>query len=180
VLTATNNRDRAPACSGGGYDGVSTADLTKAIGITRQPLSRIRHEADSLYRGLRRYQGMGIGADEIADAPTSLEATRRAGERAASQPRRRTGRRDAQLSSGMLMTSPDNGSLAAGLRADRAALPNRSGTTDRRDIDAGLLQMSVDAVALARFYASVLPKASPMQAIDGTTPGRTPPRLWKI
>lgn len=153
-----------------GYDGVSTADLTKAIGIAAPSLYHAFGSKADLYREvLRRYQGMGIGADEIADAPTSLEATRRALERGIAAVTKKDRPAGCMVSSGMLMTSSDNAELAAELRADRAAFRTALERRIRRDIDAGLLEMSVDAVALARFYASVLQGIS-VQAIDGATP----------
>ncbi len=153
-----------------GYDGVSVASLTHAIGIAAPSLYHAFGSKADLYREvLRRYNGMNIGADEIATAPTSLEAVRLALERGIAAVTRSDRPAGCMLSSGLLMTSFNNAELAAELRADRARLRTSLEHRMKRDIEAGLLEASVDAVSWARFYASVLQGIS-VQAIDGATP----------
>lgn len=153
-----------------GYDGVSVADLTKAIGIAAPSLYHAFGSKADLYREvLRHYNGMGLGANEIADAPTSFEATRRALERGIAAVTKGDRPAGCMVSSGMLMTSSDNAKLAAELRADRAAFRTSLERRIRRDIETGVLDVSVDAAGLARFYASVVQGIS-VQAIDGATP----------
>ena len=84
-----------------GYDGVSVADLTKAIGIAAPSLYHAFGSKADLFREVvRRYNGMGLHVDEIADASTSLEVTRYALDVALQLSRGRTGRRDAWCPAG--------------------------------------------------------------------------------
>lgn len=152
-----------------GYDGVSVADLTKAIGIAAPSLYHAFGSKADLFREVvRRYNGMGLHVDEIADASTSLEVTRYALERGIAAVTRADRPPGCMVSSGLLMSSAENAQLAAELRADRAVLQTALERRIRRDIEGGLLDSSVDAAGLARFYASVLQGIS-VQAIDGAS-----------
>jgi AcrR family transcriptional regulator len=152
-----------------GYDGVSVADLTSAIGIAAPSLYHAFGSKADLYRVvLRYYNGIGLSANVLADAPTSFDATRRALEHGIAAVTKKNRPAGCMVSNGMLMTSPDNAELAAELRTDRATFRISLEQRIRRDIESGVLDEKVDAAGLARFYASVLQGIS-VQAIDGAT-----------
>lgn len=152
-----------------GYEGVSVATLTQAMGIAPPSLYHAFGSKADLYReAVRRYNGMSLKMDEIAAAPTSLEAVRLALERGIAAVTESDRPAGCLLSSGLLMTSPNNAELAAELRTDRSRLRNALEQRIKRDVEAGLLVDSVDAASWARFYASVLQGIS-VQAIDGAT-----------
>jgi AcrR family transcriptional regulator len=150
-----------------GYDGVSIADLTQAIGIAAPSLYHAFGNKADLYRAvLRRYGAGGIGAEEIAGAPSSHDAVRQMLERgiaAVTAPGKPLG---CMVSSGLLMTSAQNAELAAELRAMRAASRQALERRIARDVAAGVLPEATDAAALARFYMTVLQGLS-VQALDG-------------
>jgi len=152
-----------------GYDGVSIADLTKAIGIAAPSLYHAFGSKADLYREvLRRYGTIGITVDEIAAAPTSLEAARQMlarGIAAVTMPGRPLG---CMISNGMLMTSAENADLAAELKAIRAASREALRRRIARDIKEGLLPEKTDAAALARLVSALLQGIS-VQALDGAT-----------
>ena len=152
-----------------GYEGVSIASLTQAIGIAAPSLYHAFGSKAGLYREvLRRYNRMNISTDEIAAAPTGLDAVRLALERGIAAVTRSDRPAGCMLSSGLLMTSADNAELAAELRAERAQLRTALECRIKRDIEANFLEASVDAAGLAQFYASILQGIS-VQAIDGAT-----------
>lgn len=152
-----------------GYEGVSVATLTQAMGIAPPSLYHAFGSKADLYReAVRRYNGMSLRMDEIAAAPTSLEAVRLALERGIAAVTGNDQPAGCLLSSGLLMTSPNNAELAAELRTDRSRLRTALEQRIKRDAEAGLLADSVDAASWARFYASVLQGIS-VQAIDGAT-----------
>ena len=152
-----------------GYDGVSVADLTSAIGIAAPSLYHAFGSKADLYREvLRTFNGMGLSANEVADAPTSREAMRRALEHGIAAVTKKGRPPGCMVSNGMLMTSPDNAELAAVLRADRTRFRLSLEQRIRRDVESGILGANVNAAGLARFYASVLQGIS-VQAIDGAT-----------
>jgi AcrR family transcriptional regulator len=153
-----------------GYDGVSIADLTGAMGIAAASLYHAFGSKADLYREvLRRYgSGGSISLEEIANAPSSFEAVRRmidGGIAAVTTPGKPLG---CMVSSGMLMTSPENAGLAAELKAIRTASRKALERRIARDIKAGVLPAATDAAALARFFATVLQGLS-VQALDGAT-----------
>lgn len=152
-----------------GYEGVSVADLTKAIGIAAPSLYHAFGSKADLYREvLRRYGSSGMGPDEIARASSSRDAVRLMLERgiaAVTMPGRPLG---CMVSSGMLMTSADNAELAAELKAIRASSREALQRRIARDIEEGLLPDATDAAALARFFTAVLQGIS-VQALDGAT-----------
>lgn len=152
-----------------GYEGVSVADLTKAIGIAAPSLYHAFGSKGDLYREvLRRYGASGMSSDEIVRAASSYEAARQMLERgiaAVTMPGRPLG---CMVSSGMLMTSADNAGLAAELRVIRASSRQALQQRIARDIEDGLLPRATDAGALARFFAAVLQGIS-VQALDGAT-----------
>ena len=152
-----------------GYEGVSVADLTKAIGIAAPSLYHAFGSKADLYREvLRRYGSSGMGPDEIAQAASGRDAARQMLERgiaAVTTPGRPLG---CMVSSGMLMTSPDNADLAAELKAMRASARGALERRIARDIGEGFLPSATDAAALARFFTAVLQGIS-VQALDGAT-----------
>ena len=153
-----------------GYEGVSIADLTKAMGIAAASLYHAFGSKADLYREvLRRYgSGGSIGLEEIAGAPSSYEAVRRmldGGIAAVTRPGKPLG---CMVSSGMLMTSAENAGLAAELKAIRTASRKALQRRIARDIEDGILPATTDAAALARFFATVLQGLS-VQALDGAT-----------
>jgi len=152
-----------------GYDGVSIADLTKAIGIAAPSLYHAFGSKADLYREvLRHYGSSGIGPDEIAQSASSYDAVRQMLERgiaAVTMPGRPLG---CMVSSGMLMTSADNADLAAELKVIRASSREALKRRIARDIEEGLLPNATDAAALARFFTAVLQGIS-VQALDGAT-----------
>lgn len=150
-----------------GYDGVSIADLTKAIGIAAPSLYHAFGGKADLYReALRRYASVGLRPEDIDLAVSGKDAARAMlehGIAAVTTPGRPSG---CMVSSGLLMTSADNADLAAELTrmraASRAALERRI----RRDVEDGVLPSATDPVALARFVIAVLQGIS-VQALDG-------------
>jgi TetR/AcrR family transcriptional regulator, copper-responsive repressor len=153
-----------------GYDGVSIADLTGAMGIAAASLYHAFGSKADLYREvLRRYGTSGsISLEEIANAPSSFEAVRRmldGGIAAVTAPGKPLG---CMVSSGMLMTSAENAGLAAELKAIRTASRKALERRIARDVKAGVLPAATNAAALARFFATVLQGLS-VQALDGAT-----------
>lgn len=150
-----------------GYDGVAVADLTKAIGIAPPSLYHAFGSKADLYRAvLRRYGSSGMSPQEIEAAPSSFEAARELlarGIAAVTRPGKPLG---CMVSSGMLMTSPENAQLAGELKSIRAASRMALERRIARDVDDGLLPTTTDPGALARLYASVLQGFS-VQAVDG-------------
>ncbi|MET0674455.1 MAG: TetR/AcrR family transcriptional regulator [Bradyrhizobium sp.] len=153
-----------------GYEGVGIADLTAAIGIAPASLYHAFGSKADLYREvLRRYGAGGITPQEINNAPSGREAVRQMLDRgiaAVTAPGKPLG---CMVSSGMLMTSPENADLAAELRAIRAASRQALQRRIARDVDEGILPATTNAAALARFYATVLQGLS-VQALDGAAP----------
>lgn len=152
-----------------GYEGVGIADLTKAIGIAPPSLYHAFGSKADLYRAvLHRYGSGGMSADEIAAAPSAREAVETLLERGIAAVTRPGGPLGCMISSGMLMTAPENAELAAELKAMRAkvrlALQHRIG----RDVEAGILPPTTDAGALARYYAATLQGLS-ASAVDGAS-----------
>lgn len=158
-----------------GYEGVSIADLTDAIGIAAPSLYHAFGNKADLYREvLRRYGANGISAEEIAAAPSAHDAVSMMLERgiaAVTAPGKPLG---CMVSSGMLMTSAENAELAAELRALRAASRLALERRIASDIEAGLLPGATDAAALARFTMTVLQGLS-VQALDGATAAELAP-----
>lgn len=152
-----------------GYDGVSVADLTKAIGIAPPSLYHAFGSKADLFRAvLRRYGTGGVAPDDIeraASAQAAVEHMLACGIDAVTAPGRPLG---CMISSGMLMTGPENAALADELRTMRAALRTALQRRIEQDAAAGLLPDGIDAAATARFYASVLQGFS-VQALDGAT-----------
>ncbi|MBR0663058.1 TetR/AcrR family transcriptional regulator [Roseomonas hellenica] len=158
-----------------GYDGVSIADLTDAIGIAAPSLYHAFGNKADLYREvLRRYGASGISADEIAAAPSGHDAARMMLERgiaAVTTPGKPLG---CMVSSGLLMTSAENAELAAELRAIRSASRLALERRITSDVEAGLLPAATDAAALARFIMTVLQGLS-VQALDGASAAELAP-----
>ncbi|MGJ4945298.1 TetR/AcrR family transcriptional regulator [Bradyrhizobium sp. HKCCYLS1011] len=152
-----------------GYDGVSIADLTKAIGIAAASLYHAFGSKADLYREvLHHYRSVRIGAKEIADAPSSYDAVRQMLDRgitAVTMPGKPLG---CMVSSGMLMTSEENADLAAELKAIRTVSRKALERRIAHDVKEGVLPATTDAAALARFYMTVLQGLS-VQALDGAS-----------
>jgi AcrR family transcriptional regulator len=154
-----------------GYEGVSLADLTSAMGIAAPSLYHAFGNKAELYRAvLRCYGADGMSAADIAATPSALEAARRMLERgvaAVTRPGRPLG---CMISSGMLMAGPENAALAGELRALRATLRVALQERIERDVSEGMLPAGTDAATLSRLVASVLQGLS-VQALDGAPGG---------
>jgi len=152
-----------------GYEGVSLAELTAAMGIAPPSLYHAFGNKADLYRAvLRRYGTDGMTPADMAAAPTALEAARRMLERgvaAVTRPGRPLG---CMISSGMLMTGAENASLAVELRALRSGLKNALQHRIEQDVAEGVLSTATNAETLSRFVASVLQGLS-VQALDGAS-----------
>lgn len=151
-----------------GYEGVSLADLTSAMGIAAPSLYHAFGSKADLYREvLRRYGSSGgMKADEVGAAASSYDAARQMLERgiaAVTMPGKPLG---CMVSSGMLMASPDHAELAAELKALRASLRHALQKRIQRDIDDGVLPRATDAAALARLVTAAMQGIS-VQALDG-------------
>jgi AcrR family transcriptional regulator len=153
-----------------GYEGVSMAALTQSIGIAAPSLYHAFGSKEDLYREvIRRYQGMGLSASQIAECRSSFEATRRVLEFGIASVTRNKRPAGCMVSSGLLMVSPEHSELACEVSKERAKLWVALQKRIEKDIRAGALESSVDAAGLARFYGAVLQGIS-VQAIDGATP----------
>lgn len=152
-----------------GYEGVSLADLTSAIGVAPPSLYHAFGNKADLYRAvLRRYGADGMGPDEVAAAPSALEAARRMLQRGVAAVTRPGGPLGCMVSSGMLMAGAEHADLTAELRGMRATLRNALRDRIARDVADGVLPAGTDAATLARFIASVLQGLS-VQALDGAS-----------
>lgn len=152
-----------------GYEGVSIADLTKAMGIAAASLYHAFGSKADLYREvLRRYGAGRLKTEDIANAPSSYAAVRQMlenGIAAVTAPGKPLG---CMVSSGMLMTAAENAGLAKELKALRAATRTALERRIARDVADGVLPADTDAAELARFYAAVLQGLS-VQALDGAS-----------
>jgi AcrR family transcriptional regulator len=152
-----------------GYEGVSIAALTQSIGIAAPSLYHAFGSKEDLYREvIRRYQGMGLSASQIAECSSSYEATQKVlafGIAAVTRSKRPSG---CMVSSGLLMVSPEHAELALDIRKERAKLRVALQKRIEKDIRTGTMSSSVNAASLARFYTTVLQGMS-VQAIDGAT-----------
>jgi TetR/AcrR family transcriptional regulator, copper-responsive repressor len=152
-----------------GYEGVSIAALTQSIGIAAPSLYHAFGSKEGLYREvIRRYQGMGLSASQIAECASSFEATRKILEFGIVAVTRSTRPAGCMVSSGLLMASPEHADLARQMQKERAKLRVFLQKWIEKDIHAGLVDASVNAAGLARFYTTVLQGLS-VQAIDGAT-----------
>jgi AcrR family transcriptional regulator len=153
-----------------GYEGVSIAALTQSIGIAAPSLYHAFGSKEELYREvIRRYQGMGLSASQIAECSSSFEATRKVLESGIAAVTRSKRPRGCMISNGLLMVSPEHAELGSDIRKERAKLRIALQKQIEKDIRTGVLDNSVNAAGLARFYATVLQGIS-VQAIDGATP----------
>ncbi len=153
-----------------GYEGVSVADLTNAIGIAPPSLYHAFGSKADLYRAvLRRYGSGSMSANEIAAAPSAREAVGTLLERGIAAVSRPGGPLGCMISSGMLMTAPENAELAAELKAMRATVRLALERRIERDMQNAVLPPGTNASALARFYASTLQGLS-TAALDGASP----------
>jgi AcrR family transcriptional regulator len=153
-----------------GYEGVSINDLTQKIGIAAPSLYHAFGSKAKLFREvIHRYQSMGLPPSQIKDAESSFEATRKVLEFSIAAVTRSKCPPGCMVTSGLLITSPEHADLAAHLREERAKLRRSLQKRIEWDIREGILDSSVNAANLARFYTSVLQGIS-TQAIDGATP----------
>jgi AcrR family transcriptional regulator len=146
-----------------GYEGVSIADLTAAIGVAPPSLyhafgskAGLFEEAVALYeRG-----EAGLDLEKLASAATLRDWTRGLLEGAAANVARSG--RACLISSGMVVSHPDNREVAQTLANRRAAFRQAIGEQLLRWLPEG------DAHDLARYLVTVLQGLS-MQARDGAT-----------
>jgi AcrR family transcriptional regulator len=146
-----------------GYEGVSIADLTTAIGVAPPSLyhafgskAGLFEEAVALYEGGQA----GLDLDKLANATTLLDWARGLVE-AAAENVTKSGRA-CLISSGMIVSHPDNRSVAQTLADRRASF--------RQNIVAHLLRWLDEREArdVGRYLVTVLQGLS-MQARDGAT-----------
>jgi TetR/AcrR family transcriptional regulator, copper-responsive repressor len=153
-----------------GYEGVSIAALTQSIGIAAPSLYHAFGSKEDLYREvIRRYQGLGLSASQIAECSSSFEAARKVLEFGIAAVTRGNRPRGCMVSSGLLMVSPEHAELACDIRKERAKLRVALQKRIEKDIRTGAMDSTRNAAGLARFYATVLQGIS-VQAIDGATP----------
>lgn len=146
-----------------GYEGVSIADLTAAIGVAPPSLyhafgskAGLFEEAVALYeRG-----EAGLDLDKLADATTLAEWARGLLEAGAENVTKSN--RGCLISSGMIVSHPDNRAVSQKLADRRATFRQAIGEHLRRWLPAS------DAQHLARYLVTVLQGLS-IQARDGAT-----------
>lgn len=152
-----------------GYEGVSIARLTEAIGIAPPSLyAAFGSKADLFREVVTLYEERAkSGASTCVEASTLrvVEATLRDGVRKATQLGRPQG---CLISSGLLAAGPEHADLAEDLRQRRTSTREALRARIQEDVDAGRLPRGTDADGLARFYVSVLQGIS-VQARDGAT-----------
>lgn len=152
-----------------GYEGVSIAALTDAMGIAPPSLyAAFGSKADLFREAIAHYSEHDGGGDPIpadADAYDTISASLNRGVRVVTQPGRPRG---CMISSGMLASGPEHVGLVDELRQFRTSYRGVLQSKIQKDINAGILPASTDANALARFYASVSQGIS-IQALDGAT-----------
>ncbi|HXH46746.1 MAG TPA: TetR/AcrR family transcriptional regulator [Bradyrhizobium sp.] len=173
---ATFDRDEALAVAlelfwRHGYDGVSVADLTNAMGIAAASLYHAFGSKADLYRQVvRAYSTSGVQVEDIRAAGSSLAAARLLFAKGIAAVSARGKPAGCMISSGLLMTSDANAGLAAELRAMRSATREALARRIEKDIELGTIARDTDANAVARFAMSVLQGIS-VQALDGASAG---------
>ncbi len=149
-----------------GYEGVSIADLTGAIGIAAPSLyAAFGSKADLYAETLALYEsGMGaLDPSLLADAPSLADGVRRLLETsiaAVTDPGRERG---CMISSGVVACHPDHAGLARTMAGRRDAMRETLATGLRRWLDDG------QAARTARHLAAVMQGIS-IQARDGASP----------
>lgn len=146
-----------------GYEGVSIADLTAAIGVAPPSLYHAFGSKKGLFEeAVALYQRgeAGLDLEKLAGA-TRLREWARGLLEAAAENVTKSGRA-CLISNGMIVSHPDNREVAQALAERRAAF--------RRAIEENLLRWlpAADAHELARYLVTVLQGLS-MQARDGAT-----------
>lgn len=148
-----------------GYDGVSVADLTSAIGIASPSLYAAFGSKAGVYRrALDRYEaGPGLldmdrvsAADDLAQAVTILLE---GAVQAVTHPERARG---CMVSSGLVTCNPDQAAIADDVASRRAGLQFKIAASLERFVG------HEEALRLARHLATVMQGLS-VQAIDGAT-----------
>lgn len=152
-----------------GYEGVSIAALTQAIGIAPPSLyAAFGSKADLFREAVAHYSEHDGGGDPIpadADAYTTIKEAMERGVRVVTQPGRPRG---CMISSGMLAAGPENSGLVEELRQFRTSFREVLQSKIQKDIEKGVLPPDLKASGLARFYASVCQGIS-VQALDGAS-----------
>lgn len=149
-----------------GYEGVSIADLTGAIGIAAPSLyAAFGSKADLYAEALALYEsGMGaLDPSLLADAPSLADGVRRLLETsiaAVTDPGRELG---CMISSGVVACHRDHAGLARTMAVRRDAMRETLATGLRRWLDDG------QAARTARHLAAVMQGIS-IQARDGASP----------
>lgn len=152
-----------------GYEGVSIAALTDAIGIAPPSLyAAFGSKADLFREAIAHYRDHDGGGDPVPDDVDALEfvtQSMKRGVRRITQPGRPRG---CMISSGMLASGPEHFGVADEVRRLRTSYREALKSKIERDIGAGLLPRSTNPQALARFYVSVF-QGIAVQARDGAT-----------
>ncbi|MFC6390460.1 TetR/AcrR family transcriptional regulator [Methylorubrum zatmanii] len=146
-----------------GYEGVSIADLTAAIGVAPPSLYHAFGSKAGLFAeavALYQRSEAGLDLERLASAATPGEWARGLLETAAENVTKHG--RACLISNGMIVSHPDNREVAQALADRRAAF--------RRAIETSLLRWlsPADAQELARYLVTILQGLS-MQARDGAT-----------
>lgn len=152
-----------------GYEGVSVAELCRAIGIAAPSLYHAFGSKADLYRdAVRLYRATNMTAEDVASASSARSAALdmlRRGVAAVTRPGRPLG---CMVSSGLLMVGVDGAELAEELQVLRAELRKALEQRIIRDVNEGALPATTDPATVARFYATILQGLS-VQAVDGAT-----------
>lgn len=155
-----------------GYEGVSVADLTAAMGINSPSLYAAFGSKEQLFRDavdlyLKNYGG--FVARILADAPTARAALQSllvgTAELFAAG---HGGARGCLVASALVTCAPDHEALARDLAAQRTAAQEVIGVCLDRGIASGELSPETDRQVLAAFYAAVIQGLS-VQARDGAS-----------
>ena len=152
-----------------GFEGVSIAALTEAMGIAPPSLyAAFGSKADLFREAIAYYRDHDGGGDPIPMETDAYETVRQSltrGVRRITQPGRPRG---CMISSGMLASGPEHVGLAEEVKAIRTYYRELIQFKIERDVEAGLMPRSTNAEALARFYVAVFQGIS-VQARDGAT-----------
>ncbi len=148
-----------------GYEGVSLAMLTEAIGIAPPSLYAAFGSKAGLYQAALERYAAGFSVFDLAtDASAPLGvAVERMFERAISSVCGPPGERGCMISTGLLVCHPDHADLADDLAARRRTITKELATGLERWLG------SAEAMEMARFLCAVL-QGIAVQAGDGATP----------
>ncbi|MDQ0474202.1 TetR/AcrR family transcriptional regulator [Labrys wisconsinensis] len=168
------DRDRALAVAARafwdrGYEGVSIADLTAAIGITPQSLYAAFKSKADLYRESIAWYQAGIGAPTarlLAEEPSAVVAFTRVLEEIARRFTRPDQPHGCMVSTAVLTCAAENEPVAEHVSSLRTRAIAAFRARIEKAVAEGELRGDTDAAALARFLGAVIQGLS-VQALDG-------------